>query len=80
MCLQPLAATLRAGDRLRLSLAPAAWPQVAVNPGDGEEPLGPVTARHREITLTLLLEGSALEMAPLFPSSPDGTPPDLAAN
>jgi putative CocE/NonD family hydrolase len=80
VCLQPLAATLRAGDRLRLSLAPAAWPQVAVNPGDGEEPLGPVTARHREITLTLLLEGSALEMAPLFPSSPDGTPPDLAAN
>ena len=51
-----------------------------MNPGDGEEPLGPVTARHREITLTLLLEGSALEMAPLFPSSPDGTPPDLAAN
>lgn len=78
--LQPLAATLQAGERLRLSLAPAAWPQVAVNPGDGREPLSGATARHREITLTLLLEGSVLEMAPLFPSSPDGGPPDLAAN
>ena len=78
--LQPLAATLRAGERLRLSLAPAAWPQVAVNGGDGREPRGGSTARHREITLTLFLEDAVLEIAPLLPPGPDGTPTDLAAN
>ena len=80
VCLQPLAATLRAGERLRLSLAPAAWPQVAVNGGDGREPRGGSTARHREITLTLFLEDAVLEIAPLLPPGPDGTPTDLAAN
>ncbi len=78
--LQPLAATLRAGERLRLSLAPAAWPQVAVNGGDGQEPRGGPTARHREITLTLLLEGALLEIAPLFAPLSDGAAPDLGAN
>jgi putative CocE/NonD family hydrolase len=78
--LQPLAATLRAGERLRLSLAPAAWPQVAVNGGDGREPRGGATARHREITLTLLLAGAVLGIDPLSPPGPDGTRLDLAAN
>lgn len=84
---QPLAATLRAGERLRLSLAPAAWPQVAVNGGDGEEPRGGPSARHRQITLTLSLEGALLELLPLLnpgeegvlPSA-DGAPPNRAAN
>jgi putative CocE/NonD family hydrolase len=80
VCLQPLAATLRAGERLRLSLAPAAWPHVAVNGGDGREPRGGSTARHREITLTLLLAGAVLEIDPLLSPGADGTPPDLAAN
>jgi len=78
--LQPLAATLRAGERLRLSLAPAAWPQVAVNGGDGEEPRGGTTARHREITLTLLLAGACLEILPLLSPRSDGARPSLAAN
>jgi putative CocE/NonD family hydrolase len=78
--LQPLAATLRAGERLRLSLAAAAWPQVAVNAGDGQEPRGGTTARHREITLTLLLEGALLEITPLLPPLADGTLSDLASN
>lgn len=78
--LQPLAATLRAGERLRLSLAPAAWPQVAVNAGDGSEPRGGSTARHRQITLTLLLAGAELVIAPLLSPGADGAPPALAAN
>ncbi|MFN9661846.1 MAG: CocE/NonD family hydrolase [Cyanobacteriota bacterium] len=78
--LQPLAASLEVGERLRLSLAPAAWPQVAVNPGDGSEPRGGSTARHRPITLILLLAGAALVIDPLLPTGADGRPPTLAAN
>ena len=78
--LQPLAATLRSGERLRLSLAPAAWPQVAVNAGDGRQPCGGATARHRLITLTLLLEGAALVIEPLLPPNAIGAPTELAAN
>ena len=78
--LQPLAATVNAGERLRLSLAPAAWPQVAVNPGDGSEPRGGPTAGHRLITLTLSLAGATLAMEPLFAAATDGRPSNLAAN
>ncbi len=78
--LQPLAATVGAGERLRLSLAPAAWPQVAVNGGDGREPWGGPTAAHRPITLTLLLADAALEIGPLLPPSADGQAPGSAAN
>ncbi|MFM1799651.1 MAG: hypothetical protein RLZZ117_1929 [Cyanobacteriota bacterium] len=70
--LQPLAATLRAGERLRLSLAPAAWPQVAVNAGDGTEPRGGATARHREITLTLHLEEAVLRIHSVLCAPADG--------
>ena len=36
--LQALHATLNPGDRLRLSIAGAAWPAIAVNPGDPDVP------------------------------------------
>jgi putative CocE/NonD family hydrolase len=78
--LQPLAATLEAGERLRLSLAPAAWPQVAVNAGDGRQPLGGPSARHRPITLTLLLAGATLAINPLVSPDGDGAAPGGAAN
>jgi len=78
--LQPLAATLQAGERLRLSLAPAAWPQVAVNGGDGHQPRGGPTAAHRIITLTLELAGAELAIHPLLPPSLDGEVAALAAN
>jgi putative CocE/NonD family hydrolase len=64
--LQPLRARLRRGERLRLSLAGAAWPQIAVNPGDGSLPGGAVGAGHRVIELLLDLEGSRLWLAPLI--------------
>jgi putative CocE/NonD family hydrolase len=78
--LQPLAATLRAGERLRLSLAPAAWPQIAVNAGDGQLPRGGVSAHHREITLTLELEGALLSIEPLLGGPIDGRVGSVAAN
>lgn len=64
--LQPLLAELGPGERLRLSLAGAAWPQIAVNPGDGSEPLGPTGPRHRVITLELELAASQLQLLPLL--------------
>jgi predicted acyl esterase len=64
--LQPLAVALTSGDRLRLSIAAAAWPAIAVNPGDGSQPWGPAGPNHREITLTLALEGSLLRFVPLL--------------
>jgi predicted acyl esterase len=38
LSLQPLLVTLQPGERLRLSIGAAAWPQVAVNPGTGAIP------------------------------------------
>jgi uncharacterized protein len=64
--LQPLAASVQRGQRLRLSLAGAAWPQFAVNPGDGSLPAGGSGPQHRVITLQLDLEASRLWLAPLL--------------
>ncbi|HYP04419.1 MAG TPA: CocE/NonD family hydrolase [Cyanobium sp.] len=66
--LQPLFASLDPGERLRLSVAAAAWPQIAVNPGDGTLPRGGSGPRHRAISLTLHLKGSRLLLLPLLPS------------
>ena len=63
---QPLAATLAPGERLRLSLAGAAWPQIAVNPGDGQLPRTAPGPGHRVITLRLRLAGAWLGLAPLL--------------
>jgi hypothetical protein len=64
--LQPLAVELAPGDRLRLSIAGAAWPAIAVNPGDGSQPWGAAGPNHRVITLTLTLKGSLLQFEPLL--------------
>jgi predicted acyl esterase len=63
--LQPLLATLAAGDRLRLSLAAAAWPQITVNPGTGAWPLGGSGPGHRVITLQLKLDSALLALEPM---------------
>ena len=63
--LQPLLLHLRAGERLRLALAAAAWPQVAVNPGSGEPPWGGSGPEHRVITLELHGAGAELNLDPL---------------
>ncbi len=63
--LQPLLLQLGVGERLRLSLAAAAWPQVAVNPGTGERPWGGSGPSHRVITLELDTGGAELNLEPL---------------
>jgi putative CocE/NonD family hydrolase len=63
--LQPLLLHLRPGERLRLSLAGAAWPQIAVNPGTGANAWGDSGIKHRVITLALDLEGARLELRSL---------------
>ncbi|MGA1303234.1 MAG: CocE/NonD family hydrolase [Cyanobium sp.] len=78
--LQPLAATLQPGERLRLCLAPAAWPHLAVNGGDGRQPSGGPTARHRIITLLLQPADAELVVFPLLPGETDGEDATLAAN
>ncbi|MCP9774707.1 CocE/NonD family hydrolase [Cyanobium sp. WAJ14-Wanaka] len=50
---QPLMVQLEPGERLRLSLAASAWPQIALNPGDGTMPMGGTSANHRVISLEL---------------------------
>jgi predicted acyl esterase len=62
--LQPMLATLHPGDRLRLSIAGAAWPAVGVNPGTPEVASGPPGSRHRVVTMTLELAGSHLSLIP----------------
>ena len=64
--LQPLLRQVLPGQRLRLSLAAAAWPQVAVNPGDGRQPTGAVGVGHRQISLSFDLNRSRLWLTALF--------------
>jgi len=63
--LQPLLVDLEAGSRLRLSIGLAAWPQVAVNPGDGSIPEGSTGSRHRIISVSLKLEEAAFSIRPM---------------
>jgi hypothetical protein len=65
--MQPLAVRLRPGDRLRLSIAPAAWPAIAVNPGDGSPPWGGSGPQHRVVSLELDLRKAILSIDPLLP-------------
>ena len=66
LALQPLAVMLAAGERLRLSLAGAAWPAIAVNPGDGTPPRGGSGPEHRIISIDLALEAARLWLEPLL--------------
>ena len=66
LSLQPLLASLAAGERLRLSIGLAAWPQIAVNPGSGALPQGGASAEHRTITVQLQLEQASLCMQPMI--------------
>ena len=70
VALQPLLLTLAAGERLRLAIGLAAWPQIAVNPGDGSQPQGAATANHRVISVTLELSEAQLQITPMLPAEP----------
>ncbi|MFM7269938.1 MAG: CocE/NonD family hydrolase [Cyanobium sp.] len=64
--LQPLALQLGAGDRLRIAIAAAAWPAIAVNGGDGRMPRGGSGPGQRITTLALDLRGAWLQLEPLL--------------
>ena len=70
--LQPLWLELEAGERLRLALAAAAWPQIAVNPGSGQQPWGGSDMAHRVISLRMELEGARLELEPALAAAAEG--------
>ncbi|UPM50359.1 CocE/NonD family hydrolase [Synechococcus sp. A10-1-5-1] len=65
VALQPLLINVEAGCALRLSIALAAWPQIAVNPGDGSQPRSGVSPSHRVITVSLKLPNAALSILPM---------------
>ena len=64
--LQPLLATFEPGDRLRLSIAGAAWPAIAINPGHPAVPCSAPCADCRVISIELHLEMAQLWMLPLL--------------
>ncbi len=64
--LRPVCATLSPGERLRLSVAGASFPNFPVNPGDGANPTAATIQQARVITLVLHHEGSALRL-PICP-------------
>jgi predicted acyl esterase len=66
--LQALEAELQPGDRLRLSLAGAAWPAIAINPGHTQQPCSPPSSHCRIITITLRSESAHLRFLPLIPA------------
>jgi putative CocE/NonD family hydrolase len=63
--LQPLLASFKAGESLRLSIAAAAWPHISVNRGDNNWQPSPVGPGHLSIRLQMQLGGSALELLPM---------------
>ena len=74
--LQPVRASLQPGDRLRISLAGAAWPAIAINPGTPDHACGAPSSECRVISITLHLETAQLRMKPLQMIHQGGTPAD----
>ncbi|MFM7677092.1 MAG: CocE/NonD family hydrolase [Synechococcus sp.] len=74
--LQPVLLPLQPGERLRLSVAAAAWPQIGVHSGDPRHPPGSPGIHHRVISLQLVLQEARLWMRPLGGEPPQGFPPD----
>ena len=64
--LQGLEASLLPGDRLRLSIAAACWPAIAVNPGTGAPSCGPPSLDCRVISINLCPAAAELAIAPLI--------------
>ena len=74
--LQALHATLNPGDRLRLSIAGAAWPAIAVNPGHPDSPCEAPKADCRVISIGLHLDKAQFQMLPLLLPQTGRTPAD----
>ncbi|MFT4025676.1 MAG: CocE/NonD family hydrolase [Novosphingobium sp.] len=62
LTLRPLCATLRPGERLRLSIAAASFPAYPINPGTGQRPADASVDQAEVITLRLGLAESRLSL------------------
>ena len=71
--LQALEAQLKPGDQLRLSIAGACWPAIAINPGHRDAPCGAPNHTCRVISIHAELETAELHFDPLIASL---DPPD----
>ncbi len=74
--LQAVHASLNPGDRLRLSIAGAAWPAIAVNPGHPHAPCRAPNADCRVVSIVLHLDRAQLQMLPLLLPQTGRTPAD----
>ena len=74
--LQPMLASFQAGDRVRLSIAGAAWPAVGVNPGTLDHLCGAPHLRCQVISIALQLKSARLQMETFLMLHNDGTPAD----
>ena len=64
--LQAVEARLKTGDRLRVSIAGACWPAIAINPGHNEAPCSAPNSDCRVISINLDSERSTLHLEPLL--------------
>ena len=64
--LQPICASIKANEFLRISISGSSWPAIGINPGNGDKKCGPSGPKCLVVTLILNLEQSKLEMLPLL--------------
>ncbi len=64
--LQAILADLKAGEKLRLSIAGAAWPAIGVNPGHLRQPCGASNSACLIVTIKMELTNSSLDFLPLL--------------
>ena len=66
--LQPILATFKKGDRLRISISGSAWPAIGVNPGQSQYLCEGPSPHCLVTTISLLLKNSKLEFKSLISS------------
>ena len=64
--MQPTNICLVKGSKLRLSISSAAYPAIGVNPGFGEQTIGPPILSHKIITLRFLLNKTFMKLTPFL--------------
>jgi predicted acyl esterase len=66
--LQPILATLREGDRLRISISGSGWPAIGINPGQCQYLCAGPSPHCLVTTISLLLSNSKLKFESLISS------------
>tara|TARA_Y100001968_G_scaffold331583_1_gene386728 strand:- start:1358 stop:2953 length:1596 start_codon:yes stop_codon:yes gene_type:complete len=60
--LQPICATVKSEEQIRISISGSSWPAIGINHGDGQTPPGPSNLNSLVITLRVDLKQSKLEI------------------